>query len=131
RLVNAQMSFPRKSDTKANAMRLGDIAASEDGTLYFGGAASASIANRENLTLNGMSVGGYGGRDRAWMAIAPDFRARRFWTVLAEEGGKGIVRGVDAGYGYSAGLSNVESGTVPVTTGEETGSVFLSFTASE
>ena len=131
RLVNAQMSFPRKSDTKANAMRLGDIAASEDGTLYFGGAASASIANRENLTLNGVSVGGYGGRDRAWMAIAPDFQARKFWTELAEEGGKGIVRGVDAGYGYSAGLSNVESGTVPVTTGEETGSVFLSFTASE
>jgi len=128
RLITAQMSFPRKSDTKANAMRLGDIATSANGTLYFGGAASASIANRENLTLNGVSVGGYGGRDRAWMAIAPDFQARNFWTVLAAEGGKGIVRGVDAGYGYSAALSNVESGTIPVTAGESTGSVFLSFT---
>ena len=129
RLVHAQMSFPRKSDTKANAMRLGDIAVSADGSLYFGGAASASIANRENLTLNGVPVGGYGGRDRAWMAITPDFRAREFWTVLAEEGGKGMVRGVDAGYGYSAALSNVESGTVPVTTGASEGSVFLSFIA--
>ncbi|MEM9092787.1 MAG: hypothetical protein AAGC93_29170 [Cyanobacteria bacterium P01_F01_bin.53] len=63
------------------------------------------------------------------MSIAPDFRTRKFWTVLADEGGKGIVQGVDAGYGYSAALSNVESGTVPVTTGEQAGTVFLSFTA--
>ncbi len=129
RLVSAQMSFPRKSDTKANAMRLGDIAASADGTLYFGGAASASIANRENLTLNGVPVGSYSGKDQTWMAIAPDFQTREFWTVLAKESGKGIVQGVDAGYGYSAAISNVESGSVPVTTGEEIGSVFLSFTA--
>ena len=127
RLVNAQMSFPRKSDTKANAMRLGDIAASADGTLYFGGAAGASIANRENLTLNAVPVGGYGGKDRAWMAIPPDFQTRKFWTVLAAEGGKGTVEGVDAGYGYSAALSDVESGTVPVTTGAAEGSVYLSF----
>jgi len=38
------------------------------------------------------------------------------------------VQGVDVGYGYSAALSNVESGTVPVTRGEQAGSVFLSFT---
>jgi hypothetical protein len=63
------------------------------------------------------------------MSVAPDFEARNFWMVLADEGGKGVVQGVDAGYGYSAALSNVESGTVPVTTGEASGSVFLSFTA--
>ena len=128
-LVTAQMSFPRRSNTKANAMRLGDIAVAADGTLYFGGAASASIANRDELTLNQLPVGGYAGRDTAWMAIAPNFQSRRFWTVLAEEGGKGKVQGIDTGYGYSAALSNVESGTVPVTVGETTGSVFLSFTS--
>lgn len=128
-LIHAQMSFPRRSDRKANAMRIGDIAAGTQGSLYFGGAASASIPNRESLTLNGVSVGEYAGRDRAWMSIAPDFRTRNFWTVLADEGGKGIVQGVDAGYGYSAALSNVESGSVPVTTGEQAGTVFLSFTA--
>ena len=128
-LITAQMSFPRRSNTKANAMRLGDIAVAADGTLYFGGAASASIANRDELTLNQVPVGGYAGRDTAWMAIAPNFQTRRFWTVLAEEGGKGKVQGVDTGYGYSAALSNVESGTVPVTAGEEGGFVFLSFTA--
>ena len=110
-------------------MRLSDIAGGANGNLYLGGAASASIANRENLTINGTPVGGYAGQDRAWLATAPDFSARRFWTVLAEEGGKGTVQGVDAGYGYSAALSNVESGTVPVTTGEQAGTVFLSFTA--
>ncbi|CAN5810492.1 hypothetical protein BH23CYA1_BH23CYA1_14120 [soil metagenome] len=128
-IVTAQMSFPRLSDTKANAMRLGDIAGGASGNLYFGGAASASIANRDELTINNETVGGYGGSDRIWMSVAPDFEARNFWTVLADEGGKGVVQGVDAGYGYSAALSNVESGTVPVTTGEATGSVFLSFTA--
>ncbi|MGB7087163.1 MAG: hypothetical protein WBD47_16505 [Phormidesmis sp.] len=130
-LVTSQMSFPRLSNTKANAMRLGDIATGVDGSLYFGGTASASIFNRENLTLNGEPVGGYAGGDRVWMSIAPDFRARNFWTVLAEEGGKGVVQGVDAGYGYSAALSNVESGTVPVTSGDAIGSVFLSFTAEK
>ncbi len=129
RLVTAQMSFPRRSNTKANAMRLGDIAGGANGSLYFGGAASASIANRDELTINGKAVGEYEGRDRAWMSVAPDFEARNFWTVLADEGGKGVVQGVDAGYGYSAALSNVESGTVPVTTGEQESSVFLSFTA--
>ena len=128
-LVTAQMSFPRLSNTKANAMRLGDIAVGADGSLYFGGAASASIPNRENLTLNGVSVGEYGGKDRAWMAIAPDFQARKFWTVLAAQKGKGIVRGVDTGYGYSAALSNAENGTVPVSTGTEEGRVFISFVA--
>jgi hypothetical protein len=128
-LITSQMSFPRRSNTKANAMRLGDIASSASGKLYFGGAASASIANRDGLTINGQPVGGYGGSDRAWMSVAPNFRARNFWTVLADEGGKGSVIGVDAGYGYSAALSNVESGTVPVTTGEAAGKVFLSFVA--
>lgn len=127
-LITSQMSFPRLSNTKANTMRLGDIASSASGRLYLGGAASASIANRDGLTINAQPVGGYGGSDRTWMSVAPNFRARNFWTVLANEGGKGIVSGVDAGYGYSAALSNVESGTVPVTTGQANGTVFLSFT---
>ncbi|MEL6902744.1 MAG: hypothetical protein AAFP07_17525 [Cyanobacteria bacterium J06606_4] len=128
-LVTAQMSFPRLPNTKANVMRVGDIAGNANGTVYFGGAAGATIANRDELTLNGVPVGDYEGRDRAWMSVAPDFETRNFWTVLADEGGEGIVQGVDAGYGYSAALSNAESGSVPVTTGDSTGKVFLSFTA--
>ncbi|MGC1310486.1 MAG: hypothetical protein WA885_24915 [Phormidesmis sp.] len=128
-LVTSQMSFPRLENTKANAMRIGDIAGAADGRLYFGGAAGAAIANRENLTIDGAPVGGYEGCDRAWMSVAPNFKARNFWTVLSEAGGKGIVQGVDAGYGYSAALSNAESGTVPVTRGEQDSAVFLSFTA--
>ena len=128
-LVTSQMSFPRLSNTKANAMRLGDIAAASDGRLYFGGAASASIFNRENLTLNGMPAGGYAGQDTTWMSVASNFRDRNFWTVLSAEGGKGTVQGVDTGYGYSAALSNIESGTLPITSGKADGSVFISFTA--
>ena len=128
-LVTSQMTFPRLSSTKANTMRIGDIAASENGSLYFGGMASGSIPNREALTLNGAPVGDYAKGDRAWLSVSPNFRDRNFWTVLADEGGKGIVQGVDAGYGYSAALSNAESGSVPVTTGENTSSVFLSFIA--
>lgn len=128
-LITAQMSFPRRENKKANAMRLGDIAVGADGQLFFGGSAGASIYNRENLTLNGESVGGYVGSDRVWMAVAPNFEVRNFWTVLAAEPGKGRVIGVDVGYGYSAALSNVKSGTVPVTTGEPKGEVYLTFIA--
>jgi hypothetical protein len=38
-------------------MRLGDIAIASNGVLYLGGAASASIYNRDSLTLNGQPVG--------------------------------------------------------------------------
>lgn len=126
-LITSQITFPRLPNTKSNTMRIGDIAASESGNLYFGGAANSSIPNRENLTLNGAPVGEYDGRDRTWLSVSPNFRDRNFWTVLAGVGGKGIVQGVDAGYGYSAALSNAESGTVPVTVGNQDGSVFLSF----
>jgi len=128
-LVTSQLTFPRLPDTKSNTMRIGDIAVSENGGLYFGGAANKSIPNRDELTLNGAPVGDYDGRDRAWLSVSPNFRDRNFWTVLADVGGKGIVQGVDAGYGYSAALSNAESGSVPVTTGEQSSSVFLSFIA--
>ncbi len=138
-LVTSQMSFPRLSNTKANAMRMGDIAGAADGRVYVGGAASASIFNRENLTINGALVGGYSGQDPAWMSVAPDFSDRNFWTVLAEGTNangsenavesRGIVQGVDAGYGYSAALSNLESGAAPVTVGDSESTVFVSFTA--
>ena len=128
-LVTSQLSFPRRPDTKSNTMYVGDIAGSADGRLYLGGGAGNGIPNRDKLTINGKRIGEYEGRDRAWMSVAPDFKARNFWTVLADKGGKGIVQGVDAGYGYSAALSNAESGTVPVTSGTAAGSVFLSFTA--
>lgn len=128
-LVTSQLSFPRLPDTKSNTMYLGDIAGSADGRLYLGGAASKSILNRDELTINGKPIGEYEGRDRTWLSVSPNFKDRNFWTVLADKGGKGIVQGVDAGYGYSAALSNAESGTVPVTTGEAAGAVFLSFTA--
>lgn len=128
-LVTSQISFPRLPDTKSNTMYLGDIAGSADGRLYLGGAAGKAILKRDELTINGKPVGEYEGRDRTWLSVSPNFKDRNFWTVLADKGGKGIVQGVDAGYGYSAALSNAESGTVPVTTGEAAGSVFLSFTA--
>lgn len=129
-LVTSQLSFPRVPNTKkSNTMYLGDIAGSADGRLYLGGGAGNGIPNRDKLTIDGKPIGAYEGRDRAWMSVAPDFKARNFWTVLSDKGGKGIVQGVDAGYGYSAALSNAESGTVPVTSGTAAGSVFLSFTA--
>lgn len=128
-LVTSQLSFPRTPNTKSNTMRIGDIAANTQGTLYFGGTAYSTIPNRENLTFNGQSVGSYGGQDAAWMSVAPDFRARNFWTTLAQDGSQGTVQGVDAGYGYSAALSNMTGGTPPITTGTADSNVFISFTA--
>ena len=128
-LVTSQLSFPRRADTKSNTMKIGDIAGAADGRLYMGNGAGNGIPNRDKLTINGKRIGEYEGRDRSWMSVAPNFKTRNFWTVLADKGGKGVVQGVDAGYGYSAALSNAESGTVPVTSGTAAGNVFLSFTA--
>ena len=129
KLITSQLSFPRRADTKSNTMKIGDIAGAADGKLYMGNGAGNGIPNRSKLTINGKRVGAYEGRDRSWMSVAPNFKTRNFWTVLADKGGKGIVQGVDVGYGYSAALSNAESGTVPVTSGKTAGNVFLSFTA--
>ncbi len=130
KLLNSQLSFPRLRSTKSNTMKIGDIATSSSGTLYFGGAAFGTLPNRENLTFNGQSAGGYSGRDPAWMSIAPNFQARNFWTsVSGQDGTRGIVQGVDAGYGYSAALSNLDAGIAPAVTDPTIDSlVFLSFT---
>ena len=129
-LLNAQLSFPRLRSTKSNTMKMGDIATSSSGTLYFGGAAFGTLPNRENLTFNGQPTGGYSGRDPAWMSIAPNFQARNFWTsVSGQDGTRGIVQGVDVGYGYSAALSNLDAGIAPAVTDPTIDSlVFLSFT---
>ncbi|MFK8183755.1 MAG: CARDB domain-containing protein [Phormidesmis sp.] len=127
-LEHSQLTFPRLRSSKSNTMRIGDIAASDSGTLYFGGTSFASLLNRDSITLNGELAGAYAGEDPTWMSIAPDFRTRNFWTALSDEGARGMVYGVDAGYGYSAALTNLNSGTLPVTTGSNSGSVFISFT---
>jgi len=127
-LVHSQVTFPRLSSSKSNTMYIGDIATSDSGTFYFGGTAYSSIKNRDSLTINDQPVGSYVSQDPAWMSIAPNFRTRNFWTALSDVGAKGIVQGVDAGYGYSAAISNLNSGTYPVTFGPNSGTVFISFT---
>ncbi len=130
-LVTSQLSFPRLASTKSNTMRIGDIATNSQGTLTFGGTAYSTLPNRENLTFNNQSVGGYGGQDAAWMSVAPDFRARNFWTTLSQNGSRGTVQGVDAGYGYSAAVSNITGGTPPITTGTVDSTVFITFTPDQ
>ncbi|MBE9078716.1 hypothetical protein IQ241_15670 [Romeria aff. gracilis LEGE 07310] len=126
-LVQSQLVMPRNSKGKANAMRLGDIAASPSGTVYLGSRAMASILNRSELTINGDPVPGYVGGDPAWLAVGSSFRSRRFWTVLAagDDGTQGTVVGVDAGFGYAAALANLETGQAPTTQGPESGRVYL------
>ena len=127
-LVHSQLTFPRLTSGKSNTMRIGDIATSDSGTLYFGGSSYSLLKNRNSLTINDQPVGSYVSQDPTWMSIAPDFSTRNFWTALSAEGASGIVRGVDAGYGYSAAISNLNSGTYPVTVGPNAGPVFISFT---
>ena len=128
-IVNAQVTFPRLNYTgRSNTFYIGDIATNANGNLHFGGTSFSFMRNRNQLTINDQAIGTYSGQDPAWMSIAPDFSTRNFWTALSEQGTKGSVTGVDSGYGYSAAISNINSGTFPVTFGPNSGSVFVSFT---
>ena len=127
-MLHSQLTFPRLKSSLSNTMNIGDIAASESGTFYFGGSSFSSMLNRDSLTINGEPVGAYTSKDPTWMSISPDFRDRNFWSALSTEAAQGRVQGVDAGYGYSAAITNLDSGLFPVTQGANTGEVFISFT---
>ncbi len=128
-LVTSQLAMPRSSNTKANTMRVGDIAATRNSTVIFGGKANASIAKRDEQSINGSPIGGYGGAEPTLKAMAPSLKDRHFWTIIsAQPGTKGMVSGVDTAFGYIATVSNITSGQAPVTTGPKDGKVYVNFT---
>lgn len=94
----------RPSDDKGNSISATALTADSDGTVYVAGSAAASIANRNQVTINGRLLGAYGG-DAYALIITPDFRQRRLWVAFTDpQGGKGgngliAVRGDTVAFG--------------------------------
>ncbi|MCT7983226.1 hypothetical protein NG796_07970 [Laspinema sp. A4] len=81
-----QFIATRLSNGNANSFNPNSIAVDESGTVYIGGAAAASIQNRNLKTINGESVGNYTLGEMAVLAVSADFTTRQFWTPLTQSG---------------------------------------------
>ncbi len=111
-----QLAFPRLSNGSANTFRVkdGSLAADENGNVYIGGRAFASIDQRGDNTIDGQSVGSYAGGDvgePTALVVSNDFQQRRLWTTFGENGGQGDIQGFAVGQGRAAILGTVVQGT--------------------
>jgi len=75
----SQLTMPRLPDGKSNTFKNGDIASDAAGRLFFGGACTFQMAQRDALTVNGQPVGPYKAADPAFVALSPDLKARFTW----------------------------------------------------
>lgn len=78
-ILASQLTMARLPDGKSNTFRNGDIASDADGRLFFGGACTYQMAQRDALTVNGVPVGPYKAADPAFVALSPDLKARYTW----------------------------------------------------
>lgn len=81
-----QFIATRLSNGNANSFNPNSIAVDESGNVYIGGAAAASIQNRNLKTINGEPVGNYTLGEMAVLGVSADFTTRKFWTPLTESG---------------------------------------------
>ncbi len=81
-----QFIATRLSNGNANSFNPNSIAVDESGTVYIGGAAAASIQNRNLKTINGDPVGNYTLGEMAVLGVSADFTTRKFWTPLTASG---------------------------------------------
>ena len=80
-----QIILSREDDGKGNSATPTGIAVGEGGNVYVAQRASCCIDHRNNLTVNGVKVGAYGG-DAAFLAVGPDFKSRVHWNVFTKQG---------------------------------------------
>lgn len=96
-LDRGQFLLTRLSDGKSNSIGIRAITADTNGMVYLGGEAYASIENRNNLKVGGISVGAYSGGEPFALVVSPDLTNRLFWTSFAATGasaGSSPVHGV-------------------------------------
>jgi hypothetical protein len=111
----AQSVLTRLSSGRGNSISGQAIMADADGTVYIGGMAFASIANRDTITINGQPTGGYssgdGAADAYVLVVSPDFRQRQHWVVFAAPGGgRGCVSGISVRNGQAALAATLRGG---------------------
>ncbi len=103
-LDRVQSLLSRQANNRGNTLRPRGIAADERGRVYLTGVATRYIANRDEMTVNGIRVGPAPGGDAFLLITSPDWRSRQTWAAFTAPGGEGGGRGmaIDVRRGLSA-----------------------------
>ena len=114
-LNQGQIFLTRLSSGKGNSFAVNAITADANGRVYIGGQAGASLPDRSELQINGMSVGPYSGFEGAVIAVSEDFQQRELvglWSGGSPSGSE--VNGV-AVFGDIRAMVSTNSGTNMIT----------------
>lgn len=106
-ILASQITMARLPDGYSNTIRVSCIDADSQGRVYVGGFAGAYISARASQKINGQAVDEYQGSDPMFLALAPGFNARYYWTSFSRDAGKGRIKGLCAGLNKVFCLSTV------------------------
>ena len=111
-LKKGQSLLTRLSSGRGNSVKPTDITADQQGNVYLVGQANASLANRDNQTIEGKKVSGYSGSEGFLAVMSPDLKNRYVWTPFVD----GDANAIGVGGGVAALALTAESGADLVTT---------------
>ncbi|MEN1728457.1 MAG: hypothetical protein AAGJ52_08445 [Pseudomonadota bacterium] len=106
-LIRGQFQLSRLSNNSGNSVRVSDLDIDGAGRVHVAGVSSASMANRDGLTIQGIAVGAYSGADPSLLVASDDLSSRIHWTMFVDEGGRGsVVAVVTSGDRYAFLVEN-------------------------
>ncbi|MEM1254786.1 MAG: calcium-binding protein [Cyanobacteria bacterium P01_H01_bin.21] len=111
-LKKGQSLLTRLSSGRGNSVKPTDITADQQGNVYLVGQANASLANRDNQTIEGKKVSGYSGSEGFLAVMSPDLKNRYVWTPFVD----GNANAIGVGGGVAALALTAEPGADLVTT---------------
>lgn len=82
----AQSLLTRLSSGSGNSISINAIAADETGRVFVAGTSFASLQNRDERQVAGITVGGYEGGEPYFLAVRADFSQRIVWSPFAAPG---------------------------------------------
>ena len=96
-LQAGQIVLTRLMNGSGNTIVPRAIAADGTGRVFLAGSANASLANRDNLIINGQNIGGYSGQDGFILVASSDLSTRELWTSFTTGGRMtGLALAVDS-----------------------------------
>ncbi|NEZ58810.1 calcium-binding protein [Adonisia turfae] len=110
-LKKGQSLLTRLSSGRGNSVKPTDITADQQGNVYLVGQANASLANRDNQTIEGQRVPGYSGSEGFLAVMSPDLKTRYVWTPFVD----GDANAIGVGGGVAALALTAEPGADLVT----------------
>ena len=105
-LKKGQSLLTRLSSGRGNSVKPTDITADQQGNVYLVGQANATLANRDNQTIEGQRVSGYSGSEGFLAVMSPDLKNRYVWTPFVD----GNANAIGVGGGVAALALTADSG---------------------